>query len=121
MTVFIPAVANAPRRVLMGPGPSDTHPRVLAALAQPTVRHLDPFFLKIMNEVRGMLRDVFQTTNPLTIAVSGTGSAGMETCVNNLVSPGDRMVVGVNGVFGGRMKDVVSRFEYGPKLLGRIV
>ena len=109
MSAPIPPMANVPRRTLMGPGPSDTHPRVLAALAQPTVGHLDPFFLKIMNEVQAMLREVFQTTNPLTIAVSGTGSAGMETCVNNLVSPGDRMVVGVNGVFGGRMKDVAER------------
>ena len=109
MSAPIPPVANAPRRILMGPGPSDTHPRVLAALAQPTVGHLDPYFLKIMNEVQSMLREVFQTSNPLTIAVSGTGSAGMETCVVNLVSPGDRMVVGVNGVFGGRMKDVAER------------
>jgi alanine-glyoxylate transaminase/serine-glyoxylate transaminase/serine-pyruvate transaminase len=93
----------------MGPGPSDTHPRVLAALAQPTVGHLDPYFLKVMNEVQDMMRQVFQTSNPLTLAVSGTGSAGMETCVVNLVSPGDRMVVGVNGVFGGRMKDVAER------------
>ncbi len=105
----LPPAANAPRRTLMGPGPSDTHPRVLAAMAQQTVGHLDPYFLKIMNEVQGMLREVFQTQNQLTIAVSGTGSAGMETCVVNLVSPGDRMVVGVNGVFGGRMKDVAER------------
>jgi alanine-glyoxylate transaminase / serine-glyoxylate transaminase / serine-pyruvate transaminase len=104
MSAPIPTVANAPRRILMGPGPSDTHPRVLAALAQPTVGHLDPYFLKIMNEVQSMLREVFQTKNQLTIAVSGTGSAGMETCVNNLISPGDRMVV-----FGGRMKDVAER------------
>jgi alanine-glyoxylate transaminase / serine-glyoxylate transaminase / serine-pyruvate transaminase len=109
MSGSVPPVANAPRRILMGPGPSDTHPRVLAALAQPTVGHLDPFFLHLMNDVQGMLRDVFQTKNQLTIAVSGTGSAGMETCVVNLVSPGDRMVVGVNGVFGGRMKDVAER------------
>ncbi len=105
----LPPAANAPRRTLMGPGPSDTHPRVLAAMAQQTVGHLDPYFLKIMNEVQGMLREVFQTKNQLTIAVSGTGSAGMEACVVNLVSPGDHMVVGVNGVFGGRMKDVAER------------
>jgi len=70
---------------------------------------LDPFFLKIMNEVQQMLRQVFRTENQLTIAVSGTGSAGMETCVNNLIECGDRMVIGVNGVFGGRMKDVAER------------
>ncbi len=109
MSFSIPSVANPPRRILMGPGPSETHPRILACLAQPTVGHLDPFFLKVMNEVQAMLREVFQTVNPLTIAVSGTGSAGMEACVVNLVSPGDRMVVGVNGVFGGRMKDVAER------------
>lgn len=109
MSEIIPGIANAPRRTLMGPGPSDTHPRVLAALAQPTVGHLDPFFLKIMNELQDMLRKVFRTQNQLTIAVSGTGSAGMETCVTNLIEPGDRMVVGVNGVFGGRMKDVATR------------
>ena len=85
MSAPIPPVVNAPRRILMGPGPSDTHPRVLAALAQPTVGHLDPFFLKIMNEVQAMLREVFQMTNQLTLAVSGTGSAGMKTCVDNLV------------------------------------
>jgi alanine-glyoxylate transaminase/serine-glyoxylate transaminase/serine-pyruvate transaminase len=109
MSVSIPLAGNAPRRLLMGPGPSDTHPRVLAALAQPTVGHLDPYFLKIMNEVQAMLRLVFQTENQLTLAVSGTGSAGMETCVVNLVEPGDRFVVCVNGVFGGRMRDVAER------------
>jgi alanine-glyoxylate transaminase/serine-glyoxylate transaminase/serine-pyruvate transaminase len=93
----------------MGPGPSDTHPRVLAALGAPTVGHLDPYFLQIMNETQAMLRQVFQTQNALTLAVSGTGSAGMETCVVNLIEPGDRMLVCVNGVFGGRMADVAGR------------
>ena len=102
-------VLNPPRRILMGPGPSDTHPRVLSALAAPTVGHLDPYFLQVMNETQQMLRQVFRTQNELTLAVSGTGSAGMETCVVNLVEPGDRMVVGVNGVFGGRMVDVARR------------
>lgn len=98
-----------PSRILMGPGPSDTHPRVLSALGAPTVGHLDPFFLQTMNEVQAMLRHLFQTKNEMTLAVSGTGSAGMETCVVNLVEPGDKVVVGVNGVFGGRMKDVFER------------
>lgn len=98
-----------PQRVLMGPGPSDIHPSVLAALASPTVGHLDPYFLKVMDEVQSMLRQVFRTTNPMTMAISGTGSAGMETCVVNLIEPGDRMLVGVNGVFGGRMADVAER------------
>jgi len=93
----------------MGPGPSEIHPSVLAALAAPTVGHLDPYFLKVMDEVQSMLRDVFQTTNQMTMAISGTGSAGMEACVVNLIEPGDRMIVGVNGVFGGRMADVAER------------
>lgn len=93
----------------MGPGPSDIHPRVWAALAAPTVGHLDPYFVQIMNELQAMLRQVFRTTNELTLAVSGTGSAGMETCVVNLIEPGDKMIVCVNGVFGGRMADVAAR------------
>src|SRR6185369_8420053 len=80
-----------------------------AALGAPTVGHLDPYFLQIMNETQAMLRRVFQTQNALTLAVSGTGSAGMETCVVNLIEPGDRMLVCVNGVFGGRMADVAGR------------
>ena len=105
----IPHALNPPRRILMGPGPSDTHPNVLSALGAPTVGHLDPFFLKTMNEVQDMLRQVFQTSNELTIAVSGTGSSGMEACVVNLIEPGDGMLVCVNGVFGGRMQDVAGR------------
>lgn len=93
----------------MGPGPSDVAASVLAALAAPTVGHLDPYFLKVMDETQTMLRQVFQTENRLTLAVSGTGSAGMEACVVNLIEPGDRMLVCVNGVFGGRMKDVAGR------------
>lgn len=109
MTTLLPAAVNPPRRILMGPGPSDIHPRVWAALAAPTVGHLDPYFLQIMTEMQQMLRQVFRTTNELTLAVSGTGSAGMETCVVNLIEPGDKMVVCVNGVFGGRMADVAAR------------
>ena len=100
---------SPPLRILMGPGPSEVHPSVLAALSAPIVGHLDPYFLKIMDEVQSMLRQVFQTTNHMTMAISGTGSAGMETCVVNLIEPGDRMIVGVNGVFGGRMADVAER------------
>lgn len=105
----IPAQAIPPSRLLMGPGPSETASSVLAALARPTVGHLDPFFLQLMNELQAMLRQVFQTENRLTLAVSGTGSAGMETCLVNLISPGDRVLVGVNGVFGGRMREVATR------------
>ncbi len=103
------APLTPPRRVLMGPGPSDTHPRVLAALGAATVGHLDPYFLQVMTETQTMLRQVFRTANELTLAVSGTGSAGMEACVVNLIEPGDKMVVCVNGVFGGRMADVAAR------------
>ncbi len=101
--------ATPPSRLLMGPGPSQIHPQVLSALAAPTVGHLDPVFLRIMDELQSMLREVFGTTNPMTMAVSGTGSAGMETCVVNLVEPGDRVLCCVNGVFGGRMAEVAER------------
>jgi alanine-glyoxylate transaminase/serine-glyoxylate transaminase/serine-pyruvate transaminase len=105
----VPAPLHPPRRVLMGPGPSDTPASVLAALGAPTIGHLDPYFLKVMDETQTMLRQVFRTTNELTMSVSGTGSAGMEACVVNLIEPGDRMLVCVNGVFGGRMADVAGR------------
>ncbi|WP_437192800.1 pyridoxal-phosphate-dependent aminotransferase family protein [Planctomicrobium sp. SH527] len=98
-----------PQRVLLGPGPSSVSPQVLAALAAPTIGHLDPRFLQLMDETQTMLREVFQTQNRLTIPVSGTGSAGMEACVVNLIEPGDRFLVCVNGVFGGRMADVAAR------------
>ncbi len=98
-----------PLRLLMGPGPSAIHPRVLAALAKPTVGHLDPFYLQVMDELQGMLRTAFRTENHLTMAISGTGSAGMEATIVNLIEPGDPMLVCVNGVFGGRMADVAGR------------
>jgi alanine-glyoxylate transaminase / serine-glyoxylate transaminase / serine-pyruvate transaminase len=96
-------------RVLMGPGPSDVPPRVLRALAAPTLGHLDPEFLTVMSETQQLLRAVFQTDNALTIPVSGTGSAGMEACFVNLVEPGDQVAVVVNGVFGTRMVDCAGR------------
>ncbi|MBI5611633.1 MAG: alanine--glyoxylate aminotransferase family protein [Gammaproteobacteria bacterium] len=98
-----------PLRTLMGPGPSDVHPRVLAAMSRPTIGHLDPAFVAMMDEVKAMLQYAFQTTNALTIAVSAPGSAGMETCFVNLVEPGDKVIVCQNGVFGGRMKENVER------------
>ncbi len=100
---------NPPIRTLLGPGPSDMHPRVLAALARPTVGHLDPYYLQLMDKLQGGLRELFRTKNRMTFAVSGTGSAGMEAAVVNLIEPGDSMVVCVNGVFGGRMCDVAER------------
>jgi len=100
---------DIPQRVLLGPGPSDVPPRVLEALARPTIGHLDPVFLKVMDEIRTRLKDVFRTKNEVTLAVSGTGSAGMETVFANLVEPGDKVLVCVNGVFGTRMTDVAAR------------
>jgi len=100
---------SIPQRVLLGPGPSDVPPRVLQAMAQPTIGHLDPVFLRLMDEVRAGLKQVFQTQNEMTLAVSGTGSAGMETALVNLLEPGERVLIGVNGVFGGRMVDVAQR------------
>ena len=97
------------QRVLMGPGPSDVPPRVLQAMSAPCIGHLDPYFLAVMDETQQLLRSLFQTENALTIPVSGTGSAGMETCFVNLVEPGDEVVVCVNGVFGTRMCDIVNR------------
>ncbi|MDA8064998.1 MAG: alanine--glyoxylate aminotransferase family protein [Thermaerobacter sp.] len=96
-------------KLLMGPGPSNVHPRVLASLASPMIGHLDPDFLEVMNEVRDLLRLVFQTENRLTLAMSGTGSAGMETCLVNLIEPGDRVLVAVEGYFGERMVEMASR------------
>ena len=101
--------ANPPIRTLLGPGPSPVHPRVLEALSLPVVGHLDPKFLEIMDQSMAMLREVFQTKNRLALPMSGTGSAGMETCFVNLVEPGDSVLIGVNGVFGTRMVDVAQR------------
>ncbi|MBW3625099.1 MAG: alanine--glyoxylate aminotransferase family protein [Armatimonadetes bacterium] len=98
-----------PTRVLMGPGPSDTPPRVLAALGLPTVGHLDPAYLELMNQTAEMLRRLFRTQNRLTMPMSGTGSAGMEAAFVNVLEPGDRALVAINGVFGTRMKDIVER------------
>ncbi len=98
-----------PHRTLMGPGPSDVHPRVLAAMARPTIGHLDPVFIGMMDQTKAMLQQAFQTQNELTIVVSGPGSVGMETCFVNLVEPGDKVVVCQNGVFGGRMRENVER------------
>ena len=100
---------NPTPRTLMGPGPSDVNPRILSALARPTVGHLDPEFIRLMDEIKSMLQFAFQTKNELTIPVSAPGSAGMETCFVNLMSPGDKVVVCVNGVFGTRMADNVRR------------
>ncbi|WP_162062398.1 pyridoxal-phosphate-dependent aminotransferase family protein [Vibrio taketomensis] len=101
---FIP-----PRRILMGPGPSDISPQVLQALSRPTVGHLDPLFVGMMDELKQLLKYAFQTENEFTIAVSAPGSAGMEACFVNLVEPGDKVIVCRNGVFGERMRENVVR------------
>jgi alanine-glyoxylate transaminase/serine-glyoxylate transaminase/serine-pyruvate transaminase len=108
---FMPAApkANPPIRILLGPGPSPVHPRVLEALSLPVIGHLDPKFLEIMDQTMAMLREVFQTKNRLALPMSGTGSAGMETCFVNLIEPGEAVLIGVNGVFGTRMVDVAQR------------
>jgi len=93
----------------MGPGPSDVHPRILEALSRPTIGHLDPAFIWMMDEVKKLLQYTFQTKNSMTMPVSAPGSAGMETCFVNLVEPGDKVIVCQNGVFGGRMKENVER------------
>ncbi|NIV93012.1 aminotransferase class V-fold PLP-dependent enzyme [candidate division KSB1 bacterium] len=93
----------------MGPGPSNVHSRVYRALSTPLVGHLDPEFLQIMDEIQNLLRFVFQTKNRFTIAVSGSGSSGMEAALVNIIEPGDTVIVGVNGVFGNRMSDIVER------------
>lgn len=98
-----------PPRLLLGPGPSDVAPSVLHAMAQPLLGHLDPVFVKMMEEIKTMLRQIFQTKNEMTFPVSGTGSAGMEFCCVNLIEPGDEVIIGVNGVFGTRMCDVAER------------
>ncbi|CAM3825645.1 alanine--glyoxylate aminotransferase family protein [Rheinheimera salexigens] len=103
------AAFNPPRRILMGPGPSDVHPQVLAAQAKPTIGHLDPLFITMMDELKQLLQYAFQTRNEMTLAVSAPGSAGMETCFVNLLQPGDSVIVCRNGVFGERMRQNVVR------------
>lgn len=105
----MPNELNPKARFLMGPGPSDVHPRVLKAMATPLVGHMDLEFIKIMDGIKDMLRQLFKTKNDLTFAVSATGSAGMETTFVNLLEPGDEALVCVNGVFGNRMSDIVER------------
>src|SRR5438128_7209830 len=105
----VPNQFQPPPRLLMGPGPSNVAPSVLEAMSRPLVGHLDPVFVKMMEEIKAMLRRVFLTQNEITFPVSGTGSAGMEFCFVNLLEPGDEAIIGVNGVFGGRMVDLAQR------------
>jgi len=100
---------NTSQRILMGPGPSDVHPRVLKAMSTPLIGHLDPEFVDIMDDIKEMVKHTFQTQNDLTFVVSAPGSAGMETCLVNLLEPGDEAVICIHGVFGNRMADIVER------------
>ncbi|HCJ09665.1 MAG TPA: alanine--glyoxylate aminotransferase, partial [Clostridiales bacterium] len=100
---------SVPERILMGPGPSGVHPRVRQAMALPVLGHLDPDFLAVMDDVTRNLRLVFETSNRLTLPMSGTGSAGMETALVNFLEPGEVAVVCVNGLFGERMADIADR------------
>ena len=104
------AQRTLPKRLLLGPGPANVHPQIMAALQQPVLGHLDPVFQEILVETSGQLRRLFGTENELTLAVTGTGFSGMESCLANLIEPGDTMLVGVNGFFGTRMVDFAKRF-----------
>lgn len=95
--------------LLMGPGPSCIHPKVYKALSCKTLGHLDPYFIKIMDEIKVLLKELMRTKNKLTLPVSGTGSAGMETCFVNLIEPKDKVLIIINGVFGKRMQEVATR------------
>ena len=101
---------DMPPRLLLGPGPANVHPRVLAAMSTPPVGHLDPTFLALMDELRDLLRYTWQTENELTVAVSGTGSAAMEATLANVVEPGDVVLVGVKGYFGDRLVNMATRY-----------
>ncbi|MBW4576281.1 MAG: alanine--glyoxylate aminotransferase family protein [Aphanothece sp. CMT-3BRIN-NPC111] len=104
------APLEIPTRLLLGPGPSNAHPAVLQAMNTPPIGHLDPAFLHLMDEIQSQLRYVWQTENPLTIAVSGTGTAAMEATIANVTEPGDVVLVGVSGYFGNRLVDMAGRY-----------
>lgn len=105
---------HPPERLLMGPGPSNVHPRVLEAMSRKTIGHLDPKFVELMDDIKSLLKYAFRTENEVTFAVSAPGSLGMETCLINLVEPGSKVIVCINGVFGGRMKSIVERCGASP-------
>src|SRR4030095_14602726 len=100
---------DPPKRILLGPGPSQVDDRVLSAMAAPLLGHLDPLFLQCMDDVQSLLRYVFETENRVTVPISATGSAGMEAALVNVIEPGDEVVVCINGVFGQRMRDIIER------------
>ncbi len=117
--MVIPGQLNPSPRLLLGPGPSDVHPRVLSAMTTPLLGHLDPQFLEMMSETQQMLRDIYRTKNALTFPVSATGMAGMEACLVNLLEPGDRLLICQKGFFGARMVEIASRIGLELKVLER--
>ena len=110
---------DAPGRILLGPGPSLVHPKVLRAMATPLVGHLDPYFLKLMDRIQNQLRHTFETQNAITIPISGTGSAAMEAAVANMIEPGDAALVCINGYFGGRIAEMARRYGGDVKTIER--
>jgi len=112
LSVALPTVNkfDPPHRLLCGPGPGNAHPRVLSKMSLPQVGHLDPYFLELMEDIKALLRYSFQTKNEFTIPVSGTGSAAMEACVANMIEPGDKFLIGINGYFGNRLVDMAGRY-----------
>lgn len=108
---------HPPRRTLMGPGPSDVNPRISEALSRPTIGHLDPLFIQLMDEIKVLLQYAFQTNNLLTLPISAPGSAGMEACFVNLIEANDKVIICQNGVFGGRMKENVVRLNAQPVMV----
>ncbi len=105
------APLSVPERLLLGPGPSNSHPLVLEALSSQPVGHLDPFYIDLMAEVQDLLRHVWQTSNRLTLPMSGTGSAAMEATIANIIQPGETFLVGIKGYFGNRLADMASRYQ----------
>jgi alanine-glyoxylate transaminase / serine-glyoxylate transaminase / serine-pyruvate transaminase len=108
MSISFPEL-NPPARILLGPGPSNVNPRVMRAMTSPVVGHLDPAFVDVMENIKRLLRIVFQTANEITFPVSGTGSSGMETALMNLVEDGDEVVVAIAGAFGERLANAAGR------------
>src|SRR3990172_8670907 len=102
---------NVPYRLLLGPGPSQVHPRVYRAMTAPVIGYLDPVFIQLLDDTQRPLRTVFRTENDMTMAISGTGTAGMEAAIYNVVEPGDRVIVCLNGFFGDRMSQMVQRCD----------
>ena len=110
MTEKFPSI-NLPKRLLMGPGPSEVDPRVYRAMIQPVIGHVDPLFLEVINQLQQMLRQTFRTRNPITLPIPGTGSAGMEASLINFIEPGDEVAVVVGGVFAARMCEMLARWD----------